>query len=107
MIAPSTQELAALPEVPASAAGQLRADHISKRGRALTVAVFGVTIAALLLTFGWIGARRVNSIYTSWGDAAMQARDYQAAAGDYTWAIRFSWGDAHAIISRGYARQQL
>src|SRR5690349_2286412 len=101
MLAPSMQELSDAPPT------RLRADAISKRGRALTIVMFGCAIALLLLTFAWMGARRINNAFTSRGDAAMQAHDYQTALRDYTWSVRFDRGDAHALLNRGYALQQL
>src|SRR5690349_12921459 len=58
----------------------LRADRVSKLGRGLTVVTF-VTVAILLvLTFAWIGGRRINNFFVSRADRSFQAGDYQAAA---------------------------
>src|SRR5262245_29657839 len=103
MLAPSTQELATTHNQPGAAPAAVRADHISKSGRALTVVIFGCAIALLLLTFAWMAARRINSVFINRGDAAMQAQDYRAALSDYTWAARFDRGDAHTYLNRGYA----
>src|SRR5690348_3770142 len=86
---------------------QLKADRVSTRGRALTIIVFAFVIMLLILTFGWIGARRFNAFFSSRGDQAMQLQDFQAARDDYTWSIRSDRSDAHAYLNRGYALQNL
>ena len=97
MIAETSQEISPIAPV------ELKADHISARGRTLTIVVFAFVIVLLILTFGWIGARRVNAFFSSRGDQAIQLQDYQAARSDFTWAIRSDRSDAHAYLNRGYA----
>jgi len=101
MIAETSQEIT--PVAPL----ELKADRVSVRGRVLTIVVFGFVIVLLVLTFGWIGARRINIFFSNRGDQAMQLQDFQAARGDYTWAIRLDRSDAHAYLNRGYALQNL
>src|SRR5215217_4783641 len=86
---------------------ELKADRVSARGRTLTIVVFAFVIVLLILTFGWIGAQRINAFFSSRGDQAMQLQDFQAARRDYTWAIRSDRSDAHAYLNRGYALQNL
>src|SRR3954451_24387982 len=101
MIAETSQEISAVTPL------ELKADRVSARGRVLTIVVFGFVIVLLVLTFGWIGARRVNNFFSSRGDSAILLQDFQAARSDYTWAIRFDRSDAHAYLNRGYALQNL
>ena len=102
MLAQPAQEGTLIP-----APAELKADRVSKRGRALTLAVFAVVAALLLLTLLWIGGRRLNNFFVSRGDSYAQAQDYRAALSSYTWALRFDRGDAHSRLGRGYALRWL
>ena len=91
-----------------SAATQfIHIDYIHKRGQRATIGA--LTIAALLvcLLFAWLGARRAHILLAGWADRQLQARQYAAAAQSYTLALRFDGSDAHALLSRGRARQQI
>src|SRR6186713_2809270 len=102
MLAESSQEAIAGAE-----AADVRADHVSKYGRAFTIVVFAVVGLLLVLTFSWIGARRINNFFVNRGNRAIAAQDYQSARVNYTWAIRADRHDAHAYLNRGYALQNL
>src|SRR5215217_7603178 len=102
MLAQPTQEAVAVVEQ-----STLKADHVSKHGRAFTVVVFAIVGMLLVLTFIWMGARRINNFFVNRGDQAITAQDYQSARRDYTWAIRVDRHDGHAYLNRGYALQNL
>ena len=59
MLAETSQESSAV------APQALKADRVSARGRSLTIMVFAFVIVLLILTFGWIGGRRINAFLSS------------------------------------------
>src|ERR1051326_8176561 len=82
-------------------------DQPSRPGRHLSLLAMSGAIALLCLLFVWFGMGRLHIIFANQAAHEFQARRYAAAEQAYTRALRFDGSDSNALLTRGYARQQL